>query len=31
MKDRLNRDEMFYRVAHINIGLEKKEDVLNDL
>ncbi len=31
MKDRLNRDEMFYRIAHINIGLEKKEDVLNDL
>ena len=31
MKDRLNRDEMFYRVAHINSGLEKKEDVLNDL
>lgn len=31
MKDRLNRDEMFYRVAHINTGLEKKEDVLNDL
>ena len=22
---------MFYRVAHINSGLEKKEDVLNDL
>lgn len=31
MKDRLNRDEMFYRLAHINIGLERKEDVLKDL
>lgn len=31
MKDRLNRDEMFYRIAHINVGLEKKEDVLNEL
>ena len=31
MKDRFNRDEMFYRIAHINIGLEKKEDVLRDL
>lgn len=31
MKDRFNRDEMFYRLAHLNIGLEKKEDVLKDL
>ncbi len=31
MKDRFNRDEMFYRIAHINIGLEEKEDVLRDL
>lgn len=31
MKDRFNRDEMFYRLAHLNVGLEKKEDVLNDL
>ncbi len=31
MKDRLGRDEMFYRLAHLNIGLEKKENVLNDL
>jgi len=31
MKDRLNRDEMFYRIAHINIGLENKEDILRDL
>ncbi len=31
MKDRLNRDEMFYRLAHINISLERKEDVLKDL
>lgn len=31
MKDRLNRDEMFYRLAHLNVGLEKKEDVLKDL
>lgn len=31
MKDRFNRDEMFYRLAHLNVGIEKKEDVLNDL
>ena len=31
MRDRYNRDEMFYRLAHLNVGLEKKEDVLNDL
>ena len=31
MKDRFNRDEMFYRLAHLNVGLEKKEDVLKDL
>lgn len=31
MKDNFNRDKMFYRLAHINIGLEKKEDVLKDL
>ncbi len=31
MKDRFNRDEMFYRLAHFNVGLEKKEDVLRDL
>lgn len=29
MKDRLNRDEMFYRIADINIPMkEKKDDVL---
>ena len=29
MKDRLNRDEMFYKIADINIPMmEKKEDVL---
>ena len=29
MKDRLNRDEMFYRIADINIPMkERKEDVL---
>ena len=28
MKDRLNRDEMFYRIADINIPMkEKKDDV----
>lgn len=31
MKDRFNRDEMFYRLAHLNVGIEKKEDVLKDL
>lgn len=31
MKDRLNRDEMFYRIAHHKLGMEKKEDILNDL
>lgn len=31
MKDRFNRDEMFYRLAHLNTGLEKEEDVLKDL
>ena len=30
-KDRYNRDEMFYRLAHLNVGLENKDDVLNDL
>ncbi len=30
MKDRFNRDEMFYRLAHLNVGLEK-EDVFKDL
>lgn len=30
-KDRYNRDEMFYRLAHLNVGIENKEDVLNDL
>lgn len=31
MKDRLNRDEMFYRIAHHKLGMEKKEDILFDL
>lgn len=31
VKDRYNRDEMFYRLAHLNVGIENKEDVLNDL
>ena len=31
MTDRFNRDEMFYRLAHLNVGIEKKEEVLKDL
>jgi len=31
MKDKLNRDEMFFRIAHIETGLEKKETILNDM
>ena len=31
MTDRINRDEMFYRLAHLNVGIEKKEEVLKDL
>jgi ankyrin repeat protein len=32
MVDRYNRDEMFYRIAHINIDkAESKEDVLKDM
>ena len=30
-KDRFNRDEMFYRLAHLNVGIESKEDVFDDL
>ena len=30
-KDRLGRDEMFYRLAHLKVGLEKEEDVFKDL
>ena len=31
MTDRFNRDEMFYRLDHLNVGIEKKEEVLKDL
>lgn len=31
MTDIFNRDEMFYRLAHLNVGIEKKEEVLKDL
>ena len=31
MKDKFKRDEMFYRLAHFNVGIEKKEDILRDL
>lgn len=25
MTDRFNRDEMFYRLAHLNVGIEKRK------
>lgn len=31
VKDKFKRDEMFYRLAHFNVGIEKKEDILRDL
>ena len=31
MKDRLDRDEMFYRLAHYKTRFEKSEDLIRDL
>ena len=31
MNDPMNRDNLFYRIAHIDLGLEDKSLVLDDL